>query len=142
MTPTTIANLGLAITGSNLFKGDQTISGSIIISGSLLISESITQYASNVSIAQDTTENIFLSATGSYRAGFFDFVATSGSNARAGTVFTVWNKTNVEYVETSTGDIGNTSTLTLSASLLGPDIRLQGTSTFGTWSVKTLVKLI
>jgi hypothetical protein len=75
-------------------------------------------------------------------AGFFDFVASSNGNARAGTVFTVWNGTSLEYVETSTNDIGSTTNLILSASISAGAIRLQGTSLSGTWSVKTLTRMI
>jgi hypothetical protein len=57
-------------------------------------------------------------------------------------VFTVWNANNVEFTETSTNDIGSTSNLILSASLSAGAIRLQGTSLSGSWSVKTLTRMI
>jgi len=75
-------------------------------------------------------------------AGFFDFIASSNGNARAGTIFTVWNGTSLEYVETSTNDIGSTTNLILSASLSGANVLLQGTSLSGSWSVKTLTRMI
>ena len=118
------------------------INGNTIITGSLAISASIFQYSNNASITSGSTANIASFLTSSFTAGFFDFVATSGTNARAGTVFTVWNANNVEYAETSTNDIGNTTNLLLSASISAGAIRLQGTSLSGSWNVKTLTRMI
>jgi hypothetical protein len=118
------------------------VNGNTIITGSLQVSQSLFQYSNNAAITSGSTANIASFPTSSYTAGFFDFVATSGTNARAGTVFTVWNANNVEFTETSTNDIGNTSNLILSASLSAGAIRLQGTSLSGSWSVKTLTRMI
>ena len=124
------------------YTGSAQITGSLGITGSLQISQSIFQYSSNASITAGNTGSISSFATSSYAAGFFDYVATSGTNARAGIVFTVWNGANIEYTETSTNDIGTTSGLILSASLSGANVVLQGQSTSGTWSVKTLTRMI
>ena len=118
------------------------VSGNTIITGSLAVSASIFQYSNNAAITSGSTANIASFSTSSFTAGFFDFVATSGTNARAGTVFTVWNANNVEYAETSTNDIGNTTNLLLSASISAGAIRLQGTSLSGSWNVKTLTRMI
>ena len=111
-------------------------------SGDLYYTTSSYMPVSNSSIVSGSTSNILSFSTGSYTAGFFDFVATSTTNARAGTVFVVWNGTNLEYTEISTNDIGTTSNLTLFASLSGTNVLFQGTSTLGTWSVKTLTRMI
>ncbi len=123
-------------------SGSARITNNLTVTGSLQVSQSILQYSNNASITSGSTSNIASFPTSSYMAGFFDFVASSGINARAGTLFTVWNGSNVEYVETSTNDIGSTSNLVLSASLSGGNIRLQGTSLSGSWSVKTLTRMI
>jgi hypothetical protein len=132
-------NVGIGTTTPN---AKLNVNGNTIITGSLAISASIFQYSNNASITSGSTANIASFLTSSFTAGFFDFVATSGTNARAGTVFTVWNANNVEYAETSTNDIGNTTNLLLSASLSAGAIRLQGTSLSGSWSVKTLTRMI
>ena len=123
-------------------SGSARITNNLTVTGSLQISSSIFQYSNNAAIPSGSTANIASFTTSSYMAGFFDFVASSGTSARAGTVFTVWNGTNVEYVETSTNDIGSTTNLLLSASLSGGSIRLQGTSLSGSWNVKTLTRMI
>lgn len=124
------------------FTGNATISGSLGITGSLQVSSSIFQYSNNAAITSGSTANIASFPTSSYMAGFFDFVASSNGNARAGTVFTVWNGASLEYVETSTNDIGSTTNLILSASLSAGAVRLQGTSLSGSWNVKTLTRMI
>ena len=75
-------------------------------------------------------------------AGFFDFVASSGTNARAGTVFTVWNGASLEYVETSTNDIGTTSDVNLSVILSGANVVLQATTISDNWTIKSLARML
>jgi len=123
-------------------NGSTAINGNTIITGSLAVSQSLLQYSNIASVTSGSTSNVASFNTSSYTAAFFDYVTTSGTSARAGTVFTVWNGNNVEYTETSTNDIGNTSNLVLSASLSAGAIRLQATSLSGSWSVKTLARMI
>jgi hypothetical protein len=132
-------NIGIGTTAPNA-KLD--VNGNAIITGSLQVSQSIFQYSNNAAILSGSTANIASFNTGSYMAGFFDFVASSNGNARAGTVFTVWNGVSLEYVETSTNDIGSTTNLILSASISGANVLLQGTSLSGSWNVKTLTRMI
>ena len=144
----TVGNVTLNTTSGNTSIGKTNpnarldVNGNTIITGSLAVSQSLLQYSNITAITSGSTANIASFPTSSYTAGFFDFVATSGTNARAGTVFTVWNANNVEFTETSTNDIGNTSNLILSVSLSAGAIRLQGTSISGSWSVKTLTRMI
>ena len=68
---------------------------------------------------------------------------TSGSNARAGTVMSVWNAQNVEWNEVYTNDIGNTVDVSLYAALTGSSIALFATSSLvNTWSIKSLIRTI
>jgi len=75
-------------------------------------------------------------------AAFFDFVVKKGTNLRAGTVTAVHDGNKVEYTETSTSDLGNTTPLTLSVTLSGVDMVLFATATSNDWEVKTLVRAI
>ena len=145
VTPGTVREFQVRTTGvdiGNLITDTHTVTGSLSVSGSVSILSSILQYSNNTAITSGSTANIASFSTSSFTAGFFDYVATSNGNARAGTVFTVWNGNNVEYAETSTNDIGNTTNLLLSASVSAGAIRLQGTSLSGSWSVKTLARMI
>jgi hypothetical protein len=130
------------VTGSLLTSGSLNVNGNATITGSLAISQSLLQYSNITAVTSGSTSNVASFNTSSYTAAFFDYVTTSGTNARAGTVFTVWNGNSVEYAETSTNDIGNTFNLVLSASVSAGAIRLQATSLSGSWSVKTLARMI
>jgi hypothetical protein len=134
----------ISITGGGSafpFTGSAQITGSLGITGSLLISQSLFQYSDNTDV--DTgTETVLSIATGSYRSAFFDYVAVSGSNARAGTVMSVWNGANVEYTEASTNDIGTTTNCNLQVILSGANVVLQSRVLSDNWSVKSLVRML
>jgi len=80
--------------------------------------------------------------TGSYTAAFFDYTVSSGSNARAGTVMSVWNGASVQYTDNSTLDIGGTSDITLKVEVGGANAQLVATTTTSAWTVKTTYRLI
>jgi hypothetical protein len=134
------------VSGSDASLNNLTLSGNLIVTGSttvtsLIVSQSLFQYGTNTDV--DTgTETVIAIATGSYRSAFFDYVVVSGSNARAGTVMTVWNGTTAEYTEASTTDIGNTTDLNLVAGISGANVLLQARALSDNWSVKTLARLI
>ena len=67
---------------------------------------------------------------------------TSESHARAGTVMAVWYGGVVNYADTSTADIGDTSEVTLSVALSGNNVNLQASGSINNWSIKTTSKLI
>ena len=68
--------------------------------------------ASTTSASTTTTIASVVKAT--YTAAFFDFVIKNGTNVRAGIVYACHDGTNVEFAETSTVDLGDTSDVTLS----------------------------
>jgi hypothetical protein len=145
VTPGTVREFQVNTTGidiGNLITDTHTVTGSLSVSGSVNILSSTLQYSNVASVTSGSTSNVASFSTGSYTAAFFDYVTTSGTSARAGSVFTVWNGNSVEYTETSTNDIGSTSNLILSASVTAGAIRLQATSLSGSWSVKTLARML
>ena len=131
------------VSGSgNVGIGTGTPSARLHINGDTILSGSLYTYGSNSDIDSGSFRTIITVATSSYRAAFFDYVLTSGSNARAGTVFSVWQGTNVEYADTSTNDIGNTSGVNLLVSMSGANIGLFASSSNDNWSMKALARLI
>ena len=77
-----------------------------------------------------------------YTAVFFDFVVKKGTNVRSGTVYACHDGTNVEFTETSTNDLGDTSDVTLSVDKTSTNLRLIATVTSDDWSVKSLIRAI
>jgi hypothetical protein len=78
----------------------------------------------------------------SYTAAFFDFVIKKGTDVRSGTVYACHDGTNVEFTETSTNDLGDTSDVTLSVDKTSTNLRLIATVTSDDWSVKSLIRAI
>ena len=52
------------------------------------------------------------------------------------------DKTLVEFAETSTVDLGDTSDVTLDVVISGANMVLRATTTSSTWTIKTLIRVI
>jgi len=127
----------------NVGIGTATPSASLHVQGNFQISTgSLYTYGQNTDIDSGSFRTVITVSTSSYRAAFFDYVLTSGSNARAGTVFSVWQGTSVEYADTSTNDIGNTTGVNLLVSMSGANIGLFASSSNDNWSMKALARMI
>ena len=88
------------------------------------------------------TETVATVPIATYTAAFFDYVVKGGLNVRAGVVHACHDGTSVQYIETSTLDLGNTSDLQLSVDISGADMRLRATATSNDWSVKTITRAL
>lgn len=91
----------------------------------------------DVDTGTETVKELALSV---YQAVFFDYVVKNGTNLRAGTVTAVHDGTNVEYTDTSTKDLGDTSAVTLSVDISGSNMRLRATTTSDNWIVKANIR--
>ena len=107
-----------------------------IITGSALLSN---QENTDVDTGTETVASV---AIATYTAGFFDFVIKKTTNVRSGTVYACHDGTNVEFTETSTQDLGDTSDVTLSVDISGGNMRLRATTTSDNWSIKSLIRAI
>ena len=112
-----------------------TVTGDIQIDSALLSNQENT----DVDTGTETVANV---AIATYTAAFFDFVIKKTTNVRSGTVYACHDGTNVEFTETSTQDLGNTSDVTLSVDISGGNMRLLATTTSNDWSVKSLIRAI
>jgi hypothetical protein len=96
----------------------------------------------NTNIDASTSPELVGQVAISYTAAFFDFVVKKGTNIRSGTVYACHDGTNVEFTETSTNDLGDTSDVTLSVDKTSTNLRLLATVTSDDWSVKSLIRAI
>ena len=97
------------------------------------------QINTDVDTGTETVANVEIAT---YTAAFFDFVIKKTTNVRSGTVYACHDGTNVEFTETSTNDLGDTSDVTLSVDISGTNMRLRATSLSESWSVKSLIRAI
>jgi hypothetical protein len=119
----------------------QTTSGGIAVTGDINIDSALLSNQENTDV--DTgTETVANVAIATYTAAFFDFVIKKTTNVRSGTVYACHDGTNVEFTETSTQDLGDTSDVTLSVDISGGNMRLQATTTSDDWSIKSLIRAI
>jgi hypothetical protein len=132
-------NISLAeITSASALTPDQLLlNGGAIIHGVL--------YTSGSNLDVDTgTEVIATFPTASYDAAHFDYVIKKAANRRTGTVMVVWEPgtSNVEFTDTSTNDLGDTTEAVFTADILSGNIRLLATVSTTDWAVKTAARFI
>jgi len=98
----------------------------------------LTEYATvNTSIVG--SNNLFTKQTGSFTSGFYKYTVHSGSNARAGEVFAVWNRGNVEYTDISTNDLGSTATVTASVAIINSEAQFNIQTNDSAWQIRSTV---
>ena len=117
--------------------GNATFAGSVNVNTNGLIN-----FEQNPDV--DTGTEVVAQVTkATYTAAFFDFVIKKGTNVRAGVVYACHDgSTGIEYAETSTVDLGDTTDVTLSVDLGSSTMRLLATTTSNDWSVKSLIRAI
>jgi len=99
--------------------GGANFAGSINVNTNGLI-----KYEQNTDVDSSAAEAVASVVHGTHTAAFFDYVIKKGTNVRAGIVTACHDGTNVEYAETSTVDLGDTSDVTLSIDISGIYMRL------------------
>ena len=120
----------------------QTTNTGISVTGDIVIDSALLSNQNNTDI--DTgTEVVGQVVKATYTAAFFDFVIKKGTNVRSGTVYACHDgSTGIEFTETSTQDLGDTSDVTLSVDLGSTTMRLLATTTSDDWSIKSLIRAI
>jgi len=127
----------------NITPQGATTTDQVTLSGGAIISSVLYSSATNTDV--DTgTEIVATVTTGSYDAAFFDYVVKKGANRRTGTVMAVWEPgtSNVEFTDTSTNDLGNTTDVVFTVDLVSATARLKATVVSDDWSVKTAVRAL
>jgi hypothetical protein len=137
---TSIGNSLIFDDGTNIGIGTTVASEKLSILGNLLITNRLLSSQQNLDIDSGATRIVAQIPSTIYEAVFFDFVIKKGTNMRAGTIYSVHNGTNIEFTETSTNDLGNTSEVVLSVDLSGGNVRLTATTLTNDWSIKTLIR--
>ena len=141
-----IPSSSFAKTASFVTRLDQSviITGSLLTSGSVNINGPVTIGISNITTNTITASVaggnlVFNQATGSYTAAKYLYTCTSQSNARTGEVVAVWNGTSTQYTDYSTLDIGSTTNVTASVSIVAAQVQFNVQTATSDWKIKSYV---
>jgi hypothetical protein len=131
----------LNIVNDKVGIGTTSPSEKLEVNGNVKIKDALlsNQEELDASIGVNVIANV---AIATYTAAFFDFVIKKVGNIRSGTVYACHDGTNVEFTETSTNDLGNTSDVTLSVDISGANMRLIATTISDEWEIKSLIRAI
>jgi hypothetical protein len=94
-----------------------------------------------VTVNSGVTTTIYGIPTSAYTGAYFDYNVKSTDGLRSGNIMAIWSGSTVNFTETSTNDIGNTSQVTMSVDLSGANVRLKATTTTQ-WTIRSLVRLV
>jgi len=98
---------------------------------------------STIKVSASTgTTNIYSIPTSAYTGAFFDYTVNDGTNLRAGNIMSIWSGSTIQYSETSTTDIGNTSGITFNLTISSGNAILRTSGTTSGWTVKTIIRSI
>ena len=96
-----------------------------------------------------TTQSIFGLSTSSYGGAFFDYTVQSGSNARAGSIMSVWNPNDeiasgadISFTETTTTDIGDTTDFNVIVHISQSQAQIASHATKAGYNIKTIIRSI
>ena len=102
-------------------------------SNSAVITNTLYSGSTTTGIGGPTANEVLISVpVASYDAAHFDYMIKDSTNYRTGAVMAVWDGTNVEYTDTSTNDIGDTSDESFVVDISGGNARLKFTAGAGT----------
>ena len=89
----------------------------------------------NTTVTTGTT-TIHSIPTASYSSTFIEYVISDTINSRAGNIQSVWLGSNINYTETATMDIGNTTDFDWDVIISGNGIKVNSVIAAGSWDVK------
>jgi hypothetical protein len=107
------------------------------IANQLILDGTLTDYAS-VASSVAGSNNLFTQAVGTYTSAFFKYTVSNGSNARSGEVMAVWSGSTVQYTDNSTLDIGSTTPVTCSVSIVSSDVQFNIQTNTSGWRIKSI----
>ena len=117
----------------------QVMSDDTVLMGNVSAPSLNTTSIKNVNIGSTVLYDI---PTSAYTSAYFDYNVVGNGSARAGNVMAIWSGSTVNYTETNTNDIGDTSPVTLSVAFSGDNTSFIADASTNNWVVKTIVRSI
>jgi len=134
------------INGRNVISGSSQLNSSTIdnlkITTKLFFDSGSISYQQNSNVNTSVAEVIASIPQSEAAAVFFDYMITNTTDFRAGTIMAVHDTIGVTFTDNSTADIGDTSDITLSVDLSGPNIQLMAIALSDHWQIKVLIRTI
>jgi hypothetical protein len=134
-TATTASYVLNAVSASN--AATASYSQNLTVGSTLIVDQTLTDYAT-VASSIVGSNNVFTQNTSSYTSAFFKYTVSNGGSTRAGEVIAAWNGTTTEFTDFSTVDIGNTSAVTASISILSGQVQFNVQTNTSGWRIKSL----
>ena len=142
------SSLGTGVTNSSIsdngslvtINNDSTISGSLNLTGDVnIVDGTIKNKSSNIISGSNS---VLATNTGSYTSAFFNYTIFDESNARAGIIACVWNDMSINFNETTTTDIGDTTDAVFDITLSNEghiELKVDATAN---WTFKTMATFL
>lgn len=137
--PTTLTGNYLPLSGGTVTGGTQFTGG--LTANTIVVGPTPSLYTTTSTTVSTGTNTIYGVSKTLYNSVFIDYSLSGSTGKRAGTIVGIWDGSNIEYNETSTIDIGNTSAVTFSL-VLNTTADLIATISSSTWLIKTIIKSI
>lgn len=99
-------------------------------------------YATTATTANSGATSIYSFPTSGYTGTFVDYTVLGSLGARAGSLMGIFSGTSVQYTETSTNDIGNTSSIEFLMTVSGGIATIKTSASTNSWTVKTIIRSI
>jgi hypothetical protein len=97
---------------------------------------------SNVPSTSAGANGIFATNTGSFAGAFYQYTLFSGSNARSENATAVWTPTTSSYTNYSTIDVGSTSGVVASVTIVSGQIQLNILTPTAGWTVRAVATYV
>jgi hypothetical protein len=124
-------------TTSASYAATSSFSNNFKINTTLDFAGTLTDYAV-VNSSVVGLNNLFTQPTGSFTSAFFKYTVSNGTNTRAGEVIAAWNNSATEYTDFSTVDLGTTTAVTSSVSLVAGEIQFNIQTNSSGWKIKSI----
>jgi hypothetical protein len=99
-----------------------------------------------ITVNSGVTTTIYSLPTSAFTGAFFEYTVKNTDNIglRAGNIMSIWSGNTVNFTETKTSDIGSTTGLTFSMSVInsGNTVTLTSSANTNNWIVKTIIRSI
>lgn len=112
------------------------VNGNIVVSGSLTVRGTTAVLQEGIAVTGTTSLAIKSINTTTYQGAFLDYVISSSTNRRAGTLTVVWTASDIEWKDVSTLDLGSTDGVEFAPVINGSNADIALTLPAGTWTLK------